>query len=158
MVKATMKRWWKWVLGGATGGLVAAALVAGTVAWRLSTLPTDQVQDLARTLAAEHEAMWASVWGSASAWVPDITNLGVSNCVSCAVSDRGASSGTECGVRLRSAMTWRGVQVVDSAAGAALNVVALAVVLWIIATAVGLDFSCFACGGVPLGQRVSHQR
>ena len=42
------------------------------------------------------------------------------------------------GRRLRSAMTWRGVQVVDSAAGAALNVVALAVVLWIIATAVGL--------------------
>lgn len=63
MVKATMKRWWKWVLGGATGGLVAAALVAGTVAWRLSTLPTDQVQELARTLAAEHEAMWVSVWG-----------------------------------------------------------------------------------------------
>lgn len=42
------------------------------------------------------------------------------------------------GRRLRSAMTWKGVQVVDSAAGAALNVVALAVVLWIIATAVGL--------------------
>ena len=42
------------------------------------------------------------------------------------------------GRRLRSAMTWRGVQVIDSAAGAALNVVALAVVLWIIATAVGL--------------------
>lgn len=42
------------------------------------------------------------------------------------------------GRRLRSAMTWRGVQVVDSAAGAALNVAALAVVLWIIATAVGL--------------------
>ena len=42
------------------------------------------------------------------------------------------------GRRLRSAMTWRGVQVVDSAAGAVLNVVALAVVLWIIATAVGL--------------------
>lgn len=42
------------------------------------------------------------------------------------------------GRRLRSAMTWRGVQVVDSAAGAALNIVALAVVLWIIATAVGL--------------------
>jgi len=42
------------------------------------------------------------------------------------------------GRRLRSAMTWRGVQVVDSAAGAALNVVALAVVLWILATAVGL--------------------
>lgn len=42
------------------------------------------------------------------------------------------------GRRLRSAMTWRGVQVVDSAAGAALNVVALAVVLWIVATAVGL--------------------
>ncbi len=42
------------------------------------------------------------------------------------------------GRRLRSAMTWRGVQVVDSAAGAALNVLALAVVLWIIATAVGL--------------------
>jgi S1-C subfamily serine protease len=35
-------------------------------------------------------------------------------------------------------MTGRGVQVVDSAAGAALNVAALAVVLWIIATAVGL--------------------
>lgn len=42
------------------------------------------------------------------------------------------------GRRLRSAMTWRGVQVADSAAGAALNVVALAAVLWIIATAVGL--------------------
>jgi len=42
------------------------------------------------------------------------------------------------GRKLRSAMTSRGVQVVDSAAGAALNVVALAVVLWIIATAVGL--------------------
>ena len=42
------------------------------------------------------------------------------------------------GRRLRSAMTWRGVQAVDSAAGAALNVAALAVVLWIIATAVGL--------------------
>ena len=26
------------------------------------------------------------------------------------------------------------------------------------ATAVGLGFSSFACGGVPLGQRVSHQR
>ena len=42
------------------------------------------------------------------------------------------------GRRLRSAMTWRGVQVVDSAAGAALNIAALAVVLWIVATAVGL--------------------
>ncbi len=42
------------------------------------------------------------------------------------------------GRRLRSAITWRGVQVVDSAAGAALNVAALAVVLWIVATAVGL--------------------
>jgi S1-C subfamily serine protease len=42
------------------------------------------------------------------------------------------------GRRLRSAMTWRGVQVADSAAGAALNVAALAVVLWIVATAVGL--------------------
>lgn len=42
------------------------------------------------------------------------------------------------GRRMRSAMTWRGVQVADSAAGAVLNVVALAVVLWIIATAVGL--------------------
>jgi len=42
------------------------------------------------------------------------------------------------GRRLRSAMTWRGVQVVDSAGGAALNIAALAVVLWIIATAVGL--------------------
>lgn len=42
------------------------------------------------------------------------------------------------GRRLRSAITWRGVQVVDSAAGAALNVTALAVVLWIVATAVGL--------------------
>jgi len=42
------------------------------------------------------------------------------------------------GRRLRSAMTVRGVQVVDSAAGAALNVAALAVVLWIVATAVGL--------------------
>ncbi|MFM1966752.1 MAG: hypothetical protein RL134_2477 [Actinomycetota bacterium] len=42
------------------------------------------------------------------------------------------------GRRLRSAMTAKGVQVVDSAAGAALNVVALAVVLWIIAMAVGL--------------------
>jgi S1-C subfamily serine protease len=42
------------------------------------------------------------------------------------------------GRRLRSAITWRGVQVADSAAGAALNVAALAVVLWIVATAVGL--------------------
>ena len=42
------------------------------------------------------------------------------------------------GRRLRSAMTVRGVQVADSAAGAALNIAALAVVLWIIATAVGL--------------------
>lgn len=42
------------------------------------------------------------------------------------------------GRKLRSAMTSRGVQVVDSAAGAVLNVAALAVVLWIIATAVGL--------------------
>lgn len=64
MVKATMKRWWKWVLGGAAGGLAAAALVAGSVAWRLNHLPAEQVQDLARTLAAEHEAMWVSVWGA----------------------------------------------------------------------------------------------
>ncbi|MEY3734158.1 MAG: hypothetical protein RL347_1517 [Actinomycetota bacterium] len=42
------------------------------------------------------------------------------------------------GRRLRSAMTVRGVQVVDSAAGAVLNIAALAVVLWIVATAVGL--------------------
>jgi S1-C subfamily serine protease len=42
------------------------------------------------------------------------------------------------GRRLKSAMTWRGVRVADSAAGAALNVVALAAVLWIVATAVGL--------------------
>ncbi len=63
MVKATMKRWWKWVWGGAAGGLVAAALVAGTTAWRLHAVPAEQVQDLAHTLAAEHEAMWASVWG-----------------------------------------------------------------------------------------------
>jgi S1-C subfamily serine protease len=42
------------------------------------------------------------------------------------------------GRRLRSAMTIRGIQVADSAAGAALNVAALAVVLWILATAVGL--------------------
>lgn len=42
------------------------------------------------------------------------------------------------GRRLRSAMTVKSVQLVDSAAGAALNVAALAVVLWIVATAVGL--------------------
>lgn len=42
------------------------------------------------------------------------------------------------GRRLRSAIPWRGVQVADSAAGSALNVVALAIVLWIVATAVGL--------------------
>lgn len=42
------------------------------------------------------------------------------------------------GRRLRSGITWGGARVVDSAAGAALNVLALVVVLWIIATAVSL--------------------
>lgn len=42
------------------------------------------------------------------------------------------------GRRLRSGLTWTGLRVVDSAAGAVLNLVALSVVLWIIATAVGL--------------------
>jgi hypothetical protein len=63
MVKAKMKRRWKWVLGGAVGGLAAVALLASAVAWRLHALPAEQVQGLARDLGAEHEAMWASVWG-----------------------------------------------------------------------------------------------
>lgn len=42
------------------------------------------------------------------------------------------------GRRLRSGLTWSGLRVVDSAAGAVLNLAALAVVLWIIASAVGL--------------------
>ena len=42
------------------------------------------------------------------------------------------------GRRLRSGLNVRGLQVVDSAAGAALNLAALGVVLWIVATAVGL--------------------
>lgn len=42
------------------------------------------------------------------------------------------------GRRLRSGLNVRGLQVADSAAGAALNLAALAVVLWIVATAVGL--------------------
>jgi S1-C subfamily serine protease len=50
----------------------------------------------------------------------------------------GQTAASILGRRLRSAITWRGVQVVDSAAGAALNIAALAIVLWIVATAVGL--------------------
>ena len=42
------------------------------------------------------------------------------------------------GRRLRSGITWRGARAIDSAGGAALNVVALMLVLWIIASAVGL--------------------
>ncbi len=42
------------------------------------------------------------------------------------------------GRRLRSGISWQSARVVDSAAGAALNVLALAVVLWIIASAVSL--------------------
>lgn len=63
MAKAKMKRWWKWVLGGMVGGLAAVALLGAAVAWRLHALPAEQVQGLARTLGAEHGAMWASVWG-----------------------------------------------------------------------------------------------
>jgi hypothetical protein len=63
MVKTTMKRRWKWVAGGLAGGLAAVALLGAALAWRLHALPAEQVQALARTLGAEHEAMWASVWG-----------------------------------------------------------------------------------------------
>lgn len=42
------------------------------------------------------------------------------------------------GRRLRSGISWKGVRVLDSAAGSVLNVVALAVVLWIVASAVGV--------------------
>ncbi len=63
MVKETMKRRWKWVLGGLAGGLVAVALLAAAVAWRVHVLPAAHAQGLLRTLGAEHEAMWASVWG-----------------------------------------------------------------------------------------------
>lgn len=42
------------------------------------------------------------------------------------------------GRQLRSGITWRGARTLDSAGGAVLNVVALSVVLWIIASAVGV--------------------
>ncbi|MGI9196046.1 MAG: MarP family serine protease [Candidatus Nanopelagicales bacterium] len=42
------------------------------------------------------------------------------------------------GRRLRSGLSWKGVRLLDSAAGAALNVAALVIVLWIVAMAVGL--------------------
>lgn len=42
------------------------------------------------------------------------------------------------GRRLRAGISWQSARTVDSAAGAALNVLALAVMLWIIASAVGL--------------------
>lgn len=50
----------------------------------------------------------------------------------------GQALATIAGRSLRAGITWTGARTVDSAGGAALNVVALAVVLWIIATAVGL--------------------
>lgn len=50
----------------------------------------------------------------------------------------GQALATIAGRSLRAGITWTGARTVDSAAGAALNVVALAAVLWIIATAVGL--------------------
>ena len=42
------------------------------------------------------------------------------------------------GRRLRSVITWRSARIVDSAGGAALNVVALVIVLWVVASAVGV--------------------
>ena len=50
----------------------------------------------------------------------------------------GQTVATIAGRSLRAGLTWTGARAVDSAAGAALNVVALAAVLWIAATAIGL--------------------
>jgi len=50
----------------------------------------------------------------------------------------GQTAATIAGRSLRAGITWTGARAVDSAAGAALNVVALAAVLWIAATAIGL--------------------
>lgn len=58
-----MKRWWSWGVRGVTWTLVAVALAAAAMGWHLHTLPGDQAQLLLRSLSADHEAMWASVWG-----------------------------------------------------------------------------------------------
>ena len=50
----------------------------------------------------------------------------------------GQALATIAGRSLRQGITWSGARTLDSAGGAALNVVALAAVLWIIATAVGV--------------------
>ena len=50
----------------------------------------------------------------------------------------GQALATIAGRSLRAGITWSGARTVDNAAGAALNVVALAAVLWIMATAVGV--------------------
>lgn len=64
MVKTAMKRWWKWAWGGLAGGLLVLALLAAAVAWRLHNLHDVHAQRLMRTLSADHEAMWTSVWGA----------------------------------------------------------------------------------------------
>ena len=56
--------------------------------------------------------------------------------IACAV--LGQALASILGRYLRSGMTWRGARAIDSAGGAALNVVALVMVLWIVASAVGL--------------------
>lgn len=63
MVKATMKRWWTWVWAVVAGGLLVVAVLAAAMAWRLHALPAAHAQNLMRSLNAEHDAMWASVWG-----------------------------------------------------------------------------------------------
>lgn len=51
-------------MGGVAVVLGAVAVCLGAAAWRLHALPADQAHRLLRALGAEHEAMWASVWGS----------------------------------------------------------------------------------------------
>ena len=50
-------------MGGVAVVLGAVAVCLGAAAWRLHALPADQAHRLLRALGAEHEAMWASVWG-----------------------------------------------------------------------------------------------
>lgn len=54
-----------WVLVG--GLLIVLAGLAAAVAWRVHALPARHADALLGQLAAEHEAMWASVWGSVPA-------------------------------------------------------------------------------------------